>query len=488
MKMLAKRTMAGAALTLAVGALVVAAVTAGGIAGWEYSNSDAFCTNVCHAVHPEEPKAHAVSFHARVHCVECHMGRIHTLEAMALKPTHVNELWGMIVGYERPITTHSLRPARESCEACHWPQARHSDTLRVRYRYAEDPKSTESRTTLQLHTGSGEARGTTANDEVLLGGTGVAKGIHWHIAQDVKFVALDPQRQKIPLVEVYGRDGKLAAAYFDPTAGVTREQAEQMTKRRMDCIDCHNASGHPFPNPSDLVDEALEEGRIDRDIPSIKARSDAIIAKAFGIVGPEEERSAKFKEIIASAAPKSPNPKLQQAEARFATEMLRILLLTSFNGEHAGKPLTWKTFPTNVGHKDFPGCFRCHDGKHQNAKGEAVRLQCTLCHGIPQVVREDGARTVASTVSPDLTPPDFHSDPNFMHEHRTKVDDSCAACHGPIKWGQDGGNFCANPACHGRRWPELNLDVETPQAAPPKTADTKPAEKKRGEKKAAAAK
>ena len=154
-------------------------------------------------------------------------------------------------------------------------------------------------------------------------------------------------------------------------------------------------------------------------------------------------------------------------------------MLTSFDGSHAVKPLTWKTFPTNVGHKDFPGCFRCHDGKHQNEKGEAVRLQCTLCHGVPQVVREDGARTVASTVTPDMTPPSFHSEPNFMHEHRTKVDDSCAMCHGPIKWGQDGGNFCANPACQRRRWPELDLNVEAPKVpAPTASAAAKPAERK----------
>ena len=90
---LGRRTMAGAALTIVVAFVVVAVLTIGGIAGWEYTNSNAFCTNACHAVHPEEPKAHAAAFHARVNWVECHMGRIHTLHAMALKPTHVNELW-----------------------------------------------------------------------------------------------------------------------------------------------------------------------------------------------------------------------------------------------------------------------------------------------------------------------------------------------------------------------------------------------------------
>ena len=154
-----RNLMLGSVMTFILAGIGVAVLAAGGIVAWEYSNSNAFCTNMCHAVHPEEPKAHAASFHARVNCVECHMGRLSTLQLMAIKPTHINELWGMIVGYERPVHTHSLRPARESCEACHWPEARHNDTMRVKYRYADDAKSTETRTTLQLHTGTGAGLG-----------------------------------------------------------------------------------------------------------------------------------------------------------------------------------------------------------------------------------------------------------------------------------------------------------------------------------------
>jgi nitrate/TMAO reductase-like tetraheme cytochrome c subunit len=456
----------GTVTTLVVIAIAAAVVVAAGIVGWEYSNSNAFCTNVCHSVHPEEPIAHAASFHARVDCVECHMGRMSTLQLMAIKPTHINELWGMIVGYERPIRTHSLRPARIACEECHWPEARHNDTVRVKYRYADDPKSTESRTTLRLHTGTGArvASGSSETEPEISLATHFAKGIHWHITQDVDYVALDPGKQKIALVEVRDRSGKLRVSYFDPTAGPSRAEVDKMERRRIDCIDCHNAAGHPFGNPADLVDDAIEEGRIDRSLPSIKTRSDAIIAKANGISGPQAERAAKFAELIAAAAPKgAQDAKTKAAEEQFAAEMKRILLLTSF----AAKGITWKVFPNNVGHKDFPGCFRCHDGKHLNDKGEAIRLQCTLCHALPSVVAENGVRTVQSTVSPDLTPPDSHEEPNWMHDHRTQLDSSCAMCHGKIEWGTGGGSFCSNPACHGRKWPEMNLDV---QAAAP--ADT----------------
>src|SRR6185295_19364595 len=177
-----RKLMLGTVATLVLIGIGAAVLGAAGIVAWEYSNSNAFCTNACHAVHPEEPIAHAASFHARVDCVECHMGRMSTLQLMAIKPTHINELWGMIVGYERPVHTHSLRPARESCEACHWPEAAHNDTVRVRYRYGDDAKSTESKTTLQMHTGTGQGLAGRSAEQRSGPPVGVAKGIHWHVA------------------------------------------------------------------------------------------------------------------------------------------------------------------------------------------------------------------------------------------------------------------------------------------------------------------
>ena len=41
-------------------------------------------------------------------------------------------------------------------------------------------------------------------------------------------------------------------------------------------------------------------------------------------------------------------------------------------------------------------------------------------------------------------------------------------CHGKIEFGREGGNFCSNPACHGRSWPAVNLNAEwTPPNATP---------------------
>jgi hypothetical protein len=442
---LGRRTlMVGTVATIVLAAVGLAILGAGGILAWEYSNSNAFCTNNCHAVHPEEPRAYAVASHARVQCVECHMGRLPTLQLMTLKLAHYHELLGMITGYKRPLAATTLRPARDNCESCHWPEVNHDDKVRTRIHYGTDAKNTEERIRLIVHTGGGEAR------------EKATRGIHWHIGMNVEYVTDDVQRRTIPWVRVTDKDGK-QTTYFDASSKVGRAEMDQKPKKRMECDDCHNAAGHPFVNPSDRVDHAMSEGRISRSLPSIKARALAIIDKASALHGPLEEQVPKFRQIVADAAPKGDmKPDVKAAEEQFAKTMLQILSLSEFEA----KDLTWKSFPNHVGHRDFPGCFRCHDGKHFNEKGEAIRLQCTLCHDIPQVSIDGSLKSVASTVAPGLTPPDSHNAPNFMHDHRTKVDESCQMCHGPLKWGKDGGNFCANPACHGRKWPEMALDAK----------------------------
>jgi hypothetical protein len=444
MQKVKRKVLAGAAVAV-VGVLALAALGAGGILGWEYSNSDAFCTNTCHAVHPEEPVAHAGSPHARVQCVECHMGRVPTLSAMVLKSEHIHELWGMVVGYERPLLATTLKPARLACEACHWPATTHDDTVRVKKHYAPDERSTEIVTRLVVHTGFEIVR------------EGDSKGVHWHVETPVEYVALDPQRQDIPWVRVTYRDGRIET-YIDQSRGDPSTYADA-ERRTMDCIDCHNAVGHPFPNPEDRIDSLLARGRIDRRLPGVKARALALGQAAAalderGEATPEAVRGlvgeavTEYRKTLGAAAPSA-------SLGQFEREMVALLEESQF----AAEGVTWRTFPNNVGHKDFPGCFRCHDGKHLNAEGKAIRLQCNLCHSLPEVHREGGPAPVASTVIPGVTQPPSHLEPNFMHDHRFRLDASCGGCHGEPQFGREGGSFCANPACHGRKWPEVNLNV-----------------------------
>jgi nitrate/TMAO reductase-like tetraheme cytochrome c subunit len=450
-----RKTMMGAIGTLVAVGIGLAVIGAVGIVGWEYSNSDAFCASMCHSVHPEEIASHKTASHARVRCVECHMGRNSTLKLITMKPAHFKELWGMIVGYERPLHASGMRPAREACEACHFPQAEHHDSIALIKRYGTDAKSTESEYRLALHTSA-----TAVRDQPWK-----VSGIHWHIDNDVLFKAADVQGRNIPWVQVTKPDGT-KMTYVDAESKLSKEELAKLEPRRMECFNCHNAVGHPFRNPVDKVDAAIAAGRIDRELPGIKSRAVALINAAADLSGPLDQRTAAIDKLIAENAAKSAiAANLKEKDAQFQKVMRGILLDSTLEE----KGLTWESFPNHAGHKDSPGCFRCHNGKHLNDKGESIRLQCTLCHDLPKVTLDNGKGSVPSTVVAGVTPPGSHSEPNFMHEHRFKLDETCSMCHGKIEFGREGGGFCSNPACHGRSWPGVNLNVayKSPQATPP---------------------
>jgi hypothetical protein len=42
--------------------------------------------------------------------------------------------------------------------------------------------------------------------------------------------------------------------------------------------------------------------------------------------------------------------------------------------------VTWGTYPDNLGHTDFPGCFRCHDERKQSGSDQTLTQDCSACH------------------------------------------------------------------------------------------------------------
>jgi hypothetical protein len=82
--------------------------------------------------------------------------------------------------------------------------------------------------------------------------------------------------------------------------------------------------------------------------------------------------------------------------------------------------VTWTTHPNNVEHKDWAGCFRCHDGKHLNEQGESIRIECNLCHSIPLQAPADGS-SVLMALS-DAYEPESHIDSNWIARHRFEFD------------------------------------------------------------------
>jgi hypothetical protein len=43
---------------------------------------------------------------------------------------------------------------------------------------------------------------------------------------------------------------------------------------------------------------------------------------------------------------------------------------------------SWDAYPTHIGHSEFNGCFRCHNGNHESEDGRIISRDCNLCHSI----------------------------------------------------------------------------------------------------------
>ena len=59
----------------------------------------------------------------------------------------------------------------------------------------------------------------------------------------------------------------------------------------------------------------------------------------------------------------------------------------------------WGTYPDNIGHQDFPGCFRCHDELHATADGTTISQDCSTCHSL--LAMEEEKPAVLETLFPE---------------------------------------------------------------------------------------
>lgn len=314
----------------------VLVIMAAGNHAVHYMDSPAFCGSLCHT--PMQPQfvqwQHAP--HARIACVDCHVGteRGSFLKA---KIAGTRRLLHMITGaYPQPIVAmQSTIPAPAfTCEQCHSTAAFSGDKLVVISSFADDEANTESKTTLRLHIGMEPSP---SKDE---------GRIHWHAdsGRTIEYVATDASENTIPWVRVTERDGRSRVFVADGTS----TSAVPGSPRRMDCLGCHNRPAHPFAASAErVVDQALADGRLDRSVPYV--RRDTVVA------------------LKASHPPASGT----------ALELHREHVFPAMR-------VTWGTYASQLGHTDAPGCFRCHDDGHKATDGSMIRQDCTLCHAIEQ--------------------------------------------------------------------------------------------------------
>jgi nitrate/TMAO reductase-like tetraheme cytochrome c subunit len=328
--------------------------------GVHYMESVSFCGTTCHKVMKPEYTAYQNSAHSRVACVQCHIGPGASW-AVRSKIDGIRQVWAVMVNsYERPIPTpiEDLRPARETCEQCHWPQKFGAERLRVVDKFAEDEQNTRTRTVLLMRLGGGMA------------GPGMHQGIHGaHLGPgiSIRYAHADERRQNLPWI---GYENTVAGRKTEYVANDARaEDVRKLPVRLMDCMDCHTRPSHAFDMPDRALDRALADGHIDPKLPFIKKRALEVLKVDYAS---EQEAAAKIPAAIAAFYPGNES-------GRRAGEAVRAIWSRNIFPEMRIK---WGTYPNNIGHTDFPGCFRCHDEKNVSVadKAKTMSQDCSTCH------------------------------------------------------------------------------------------------------------
>jgi len=141
--------------------------------------------------------------------------------------------------------------------------------------------------------------------------------------------------------------------------------------RRMDCMDCHNRPAHKYATPDQAVDEAMDLGRLDAKLPSIKRTAVDLLTKTYAHQAEANAAIAKGLEVRYPGQTSLPT----------AVAAVQAIYRENFFPEMKAD---WSKYPDNIGHLDSAGCFRCHDSKHSVA-GESKRMitnDCNTCHTI----------------------------------------------------------------------------------------------------------
>lgn len=335
-------------------------ITIGSYHGYHFTESTTFCGKVCHTVMKPEMTTYEHSPHARVSCTECHIGPGASWFVKS-KISGAYQVYATIADkYPRPIPTpiKNLRPAQETCEQCHWPKKFVGNLDRTYNYYLMDETNTLFSIRMLLKVGGADPT------------HGPVGGIHWHmnVGNKVEYIATDSNRLVIPWIRV-----------TDPLGVVTEYKVKSFTNdisqyqiRTMDCMDCHNRPSHIFKSPNDSVNLAMSLGKIDPSIPWIKSNAVYVLTQEFKT---EAEGVQKIATFLASAYANYTN----KSKIDAAIVAVQEIFTNNFFPEMRA---SWKVYPNHIGHKDWPGCFRCHDGKHKTADGKkSVKAnECSACH------------------------------------------------------------------------------------------------------------
>lgn len=329
--------------------------------GISYMDSPSFCGQSCHVMAPQW-SAYQVSPHSHVACVECHIGS-GVQAAVHAKINGTKQLVEVTFHtFPTPIkaSLSQLRPSRATCEECHSPTRFVGEKLLVETAYGDDEKNSTTRTVLVLHLGGVDSLSR-------------ASGIHGHHLDHYEYVASDATNQNIIAVNQRNPDGTVtqyvSSDWKGPVQGVTRQ---------MDCMDCHNQATHVFQTPQDAINEAMQDGGINPALPFAHKEGMQLIQAQYAS---QQEAAVKIAAGLDDFY-RTQYPAVWAGQRGAVEAAAKTLIAIYDRNVFPDMKVTWGTYPNNIGHNAFPGCFRCHDGNHTSKDGKTITNDCSVCHNL----------------------------------------------------------------------------------------------------------
>ena len=354
-----------ALLMVALTAVNIVIVLLAGYGGLHWMESPSFCGQTCHTPMRPQFTAWRAGPHARVACVDCHIGEgakgfVHA------KMGGVRQLVELATNsYSRPIPPGAAMPPGAqalTCGGCHQPGRPVGDRIRVIREYADDEANAETVTTLQMHVGG------------VSSSSSPGPAIHRHADPGVRieYVATDAatsddsvrqgdRRERpgagIPRARYDGPDDSRRQPSHDglhrlPQHGRASVRADARTGAR-------SGHGRPTGGPGDSV-------RSTRRRPS----RESVVPEPGSGRARHRRRSAR---LLPSRAA---DPSTRQALAQTVSAVQGAYRRNVF----PDMKVTFGSYPDNKGHVTSDGCFRCHDESHTSSDGKTISADCELCH------------------------------------------------------------------------------------------------------------
>jgi nitrate/TMAO reductase-like tetraheme cytochrome c subunit len=336
--------------------------------GLEVMDSVEFCGEACHTVMAPELAAYRGSPHSRIGCVECHIGEGASWFVKSKLSGTRQVIAVALKTYSMPIPSpvHELRPARETCEQCHWPQRFSGDRVVIKRKYAEDEKNTMLTSVLVMHVGGANAQGSVG-----------IHGRHLDSGSRISYTAVDARRQEIATV-TYRDDAGKSVEFASTELKPTPEQLQKGETRSMDCVDCHNRPTHAFELPHRGLDREITAGTISRDLPFVKKQALELLKAGYPSQGAAKKAIAEGL----TAYYTSNYPDLATAKKTEIDAAVKAVQAVYLRNVFPNMQLDWGYHPNNIGHEDFKGCFRCHGGNFEAKDGTPISSDCEACHQV----------------------------------------------------------------------------------------------------------